>query len=329
MRIEAIVHTPGCAPEDLRLEAMDLPPPAAGEVSIAVAYAGVNRPDLLQREGLYPPPSDACPRLGLEVSGTVVALGEGVPTDALGQQVCALTPGGGYATAVNAPWAHCMRIPQGLSMAEAACLPEALLTIWCHGVQRGGLSPTDRCLVVGGASGLGHWLLQLLRAWGNPVRDATASTPDKQAFCIALGATAALPHGGPFNKGHYDFVWDVAGGDATAERLLALAPEGRLVLVGLMAGAQTQLPLGRVLSHRLQILGATLRALPNSTKADACRALEAEVWPLLTSGAMAVHLHSEWPLAQAGQAHRQISLAAHMGKTVLRVSEGPGEPGPK
>lgn len=323
MRIDAVVHSPGCLAQDLRLESLELDPPGPGEVCIRVAYAGVNRPDILQRQGTYPPPNDASPRLGLEVSGEVIALGSGVPADALGQRVCALTPGGGYASAVNTPWGHCMPIPHGLSMAEAAALPEALLTLWCHGVQRGRLSPSDRCLVMGGASGLGHWLLQLLVAWGNPVRDATAQAEEKRAFCRSLGATAVLPHSGPWERGRYDFIWDIAGGAGLEDRLMALAPEGRLVLVGLMDGAQSTLPLPRLLSHRLTVLGATLRGLPSVDKAEACKALVAEVWPLLTERRVVAHLHTTLPLHAAGDAHGLLDRGEQLGKVLLCAAAAP------
>jgi len=301
------------------------PVPQAGEVLIRVAAAGVNRPDLLQREGKYAPPRGASDIPGLEVAGTVVALGSGAHGLNLGQEVCALLAGGGYGEYCAAPVPQCLPVPAGLSLVEAAALPETYFTVWHNVFERGRLRAGESILVHGGASGIGTTALQLARAFGARAF-ATAGSPDKCAACVALGAERAIDYrredfvaavleatGG---RG-VDVILDMVGGDYTPRNLECLAIEGRLVQIAFLHGPKSELSLLPVLQKRLTITGSALRPRSVEEKGRIAAALEKEVWPLLARKAVRPVIQATFPLAEAGKAHETLEEGAHVGKLVL------------
>jgi NADPH2:quinone reductase len=303
------------------------PVPGPGEVLVRVAAAGVNRPDVLQRKGLYPPPPGASDIPGLEIAGEVVAAGPGVVRWKAGDRVCALVTGGGYAEYAAAHESHCLPWPAGLGPVEAASLPETFFTVWSNVFERGALQPGETLLVQGGASGIGTTAIQMARAFGHRVF-ATAGTPEKCAACERLGAERAI------NYRSEDFVevvksatgglgadviLDMVGGEYVARELKALAEDGRLVLIAFLGGSRVSLDLMPLMLRRLTITGSTLRARPVEVKARIAEALREKVWPLVGSGAIRPVIHATFPLAQAAAAHALMESGSHIGKIVLTV----------
>ena len=325
MRYVAI-REPG--PPDVLVTA-EGPLPAAkpGEVLIEVAYAGVNRPDCLQRSGAYPPPPDASPIVGLEVAGHIAALGDGVTEWKVGDDVCALTPGGGYAEYCTAPAGFCLPPPPGLSLAEAACVPENYFTVWYNLFDRIRFAAGEAVLIHGGTSGIGLTAIQLCKAFGAVVF-ATAGTPEKVAFCRTMGADHALDYKAQdwsaevwriTGKRGVDVVLDMVGGSYVERNLRCLAPEGRLVQIAFLEGSRVEVDLRHVMMKRLTVTGSTLRASPQARKVALAQALRAQVWPLFAEGRLKVVIQRTFPLAEAVAAHALMESGALIGKVVLAV----------
>ncbi|MBU3000288.1 NAD(P)H-quinone oxidoreductase [Roseovarius nubinhibens] len=317
------ITQPG-GPEVLQITQRPMPEAGPGEVVIRVAWAGVNRPDALQRAGLYAPPPSASDLPGLEASGEIVALGEGVGDWALGDQVCALLPGGGYAEYVATPAAHCLPVPEGMGMREAACLPETFFTVWSNVFMRGGLQAGERFLVHGGSSGIGTTAIQLAKAFGARVF-ATAGSEAKCAACRDLGADRVINYRDEdFSEilraeGGANLILDMVGGDYLPRNVRALADEGRLVQIAFLKGPKVELNFAQVMMRRLTITGSTLRPQSDLAKARIAEALRREVWPLLAAGRIAPVMDSDYPLAEASQAHAHMEAGDHIGKIVLKV----------
>lgn len=328
------ISTPG-PPDVLRLVERPRPEPGPGEVLIEVAAAGVNRPDLMQREGRYPPPKGASDIPGLEVAGRIVALGpagdSGEPRSAtgrvwaVGDEVCALVSGGGYAEECVAPGVQCLPVPAGLSSIGAAALPETYFTVWTNVFERGRLASGEWLLVHGGASGIGTTAIQLAAARGARVI-ATAGTEEKCRACERLGAQRAINHrtedfvGAALEttgRHGVDVILDIIGGPYTARNLECLARDGRLVQIGVMGGANAEISLRTLLLKRLTLTGSTLRARTPAEKGEIAAALEREVWPLLTARRVAPVIHTTFPLAEAAEAHRALEAGEVIGKIVL------------
>lgn len=323
--MRAVEITKPGGPDVLQICARPRPRAGHGEVVIKVAYAGVNRPDALQRAGAYAPPPTASDLPGLEASGEVVALGAGVSQWALGDKVCALLPGGGYAEYVATPAAHCLPVPAGMGMKEAACLPETYFTVWTNVFMRGGLQAGERFLVHGGTSGIGTTAIQLAAQFGARVF-TTAGSDEKCAVCTRLGAERAINYRDQNfaeilrSAGGADLILDMVGGDYIARNLNALADDGRLVQIAFLTGPKVDLNFAQVMTRRLTITGSTLRPQSDLAKARIADALRAHVWPLLDAGTVAPVMDSEFPLDQAAAAHARIESSGHIGKIVLRVS---------
>ena len=307
----------------LRLVERPVPEPRAGEVLVRVTAAGVNRPDVMQRLGKYPPPPGASDIPGLEVSGEIVA----GPDAAIGRRVCALVTGGGYAEYCVAPLEQCLPVPSGVSEAHAAAIPETFFTVWTNLFDRAALKAGERVLVHGGTSGIGTTAIQLAHARGAVVF-ATAGTNDKVAACRRLGADRAINYemedfvaavkAGTSSEG-VDVVLDIIGGDYVPRNLECLRMNGRLIQIGLMAGSKTAFDFRPVLQRRLTITGSTLRPRTVAEKGAIARALEREVWPLLERGDVKPIVHAELPLAHAAEAHRELESGRVTGKLVLRT----------
>ena len=320
------IARPG-GPEVLQPVDRPVPVPGSGEIVIRVAWAGVNRPDVAQRAGLYPPPPGASDLPGLEASGTVVAVGPGVGRWSIGDRVCALLPGGGYAEYVATPAAHALPIPDGLDLRAAACLPETFFTVWTNVFERGGLRAGERFLVHGGTSGIGTTAIQLAAARGARVF-ATAGSDAKCDACLKLGAERAINYRAEdfvsvlAPEGGAHVILDMVGGDYLPRNLKALADDGRLVMIAFLQGARVEVNLTPVLMRRLTITGSTLRPQSIAAKARIAEGLESQVWPLLASGRIAPVIDAEFPLDQAAAAHAHMESSAHIGKIVLRVAGG-------
>lgn len=320
------ISTPG-PPDVLQVAERPLPTPGRGEVLIKVAAAGVNRPDIVQRQGHYPPPPGASDLPGLEVAGEVVALGPDVAGATLGMQVCALLSGGGYAEYCVAPAAQCLPVPHGLGLVEAAALPETTLTVWNNVFERGRLQAGETLLVHGGSSGIGTTAIQLAVARGARVF-ATAGSPEKCAACLKLGAERAVDYRNEdfvtvlrditHSKG-VDVILDMVGGDYTPRNLELLALEGRLVQIAFLHGSKVQIDLSRVMQRRLTLMGSTLRPRSVAEKAAIAAAVRREVWPLIETGRLRPLIHATFPLDQAAEAHRLMESSQHIGKLVLTV----------
>jgi NADPH:quinone reductase len=320
------IREPG-PPQVLRAVPRPVPSVAPGEVLIQVAAAGINRPDVLQRKGLYPPPAGVTDIPGLEVSGEVVRLGEGVRQPALGEKVCALVAGGGYAQYVSAPAAQCLPAPPALSLEQAAVLPETFFTVWHNVFERARLKPGETLLVHGGASGIGTTAILLGKAFDARVI-ITAGTAQKCAACRELGAALAINYReGDFveatlratdGKGA-DVILDMVGGDYLPRNAAAAALEGRIAIIATQGGNKAELDLRALMAKRLTITASTLRAQPVANKGRIAAALKEKVWPLFETRGLKPVIHSRFPLADAAGAHRLMESDAHIGKIVLNV----------
>ena len=314
-------------PDVLSIAQQARPEPKSNEVLVEVAYAGVNRPDCLQRAGGYPPPPDASPVLGLEVAGRVVAVGSDVTRWKVGDEVCALVAGGGYAEYCVAPEAWCLPIPAGVSLRDAAGLPETHFTVWNNVFDRGRLAAGETLLVHGGTSGIGITTIQLAKAFGATVI-ATAGSAEKVAFCREVGADHAIDYRTQdfvaevariTGKRGADVVLDMVGGDYIARNLRCLADDGRLVLIAFLKGSKAEIDFRFLMVKRQTITGSTLRASPFRRKAELARSLEANVWPLYAQGKLRIVTHAVFPLDEAAKAHALMESSAHVGKIVLEV----------
>ncbi len=306
------------------------PVPAPGEVLIRVAAAGVNRPDVFQRRGRYPPPPGASDIPGLEVSGVIEALGPDARDWRVGDAVCALVTGGGYAEYCVAPAPQCLAVPRGMDVVTAAAIPETFFTVWTNVFQRGRLQTTESILVHGGSSGIGTTAIQLAKARGSRVF-ATAGSAEKCAACERLGAERAINYRDAdfvsvvrdLTAGRgVDVVLDMVGGEYFARNIDVLAAEGRLVEIATLRGVKAELNIQTIMQRRLTITGSTLRARPVADKAAIAAELRRHVWPLLESGAVTPIVHATFPLRQAAEAHRVMESSAHIGKLLLTTSIG-------
>ena len=318
------VRQPG-GPESLVPVTLPVPAPGEGEVLIRVRAAGVNRPDLLQRQGLYPPPPGAPDTPGLEVAGEIAAIGPGVARWKLGDRVTALVAGGGYAEYCLAPAPQCLPVPDGLDMVEAAALPETFFTVWVNVFERGRLQPGETLLVHGGASGIGTTAIMMASALGARVF-ATAGGPEKCAACEKLGAARAIDYrsedfveivrtetGG---RG-VDVVLDMIGGPTVARNVQAMAQDGRMSFIAFLEGSRVEVDLLPLMLKRLTLTGSTLRARPVAYKGEVAAALEARVWPLVASGRLRPVIDSTFPLKDAAAAHERLESRGTVGKVVL------------
>lgn len=324
-RMRAIEITEPGGPEVLRISEQPMPTPGVGEVLIKVAYAGVNRPDALQRAGKYAPPPSASPLPGLEASGVIAAVGAGVTEWAEGDAVCALLPGGGYAEYVLTPAAHCLPVPAGMGMREAACLPETFFTVWSNVFERGGLKAGERFLVHGGSSGIGTTAIQLANAFGARVF-TTAGSEAKVEACKALGAEVAMNYRDTDfvevlkAEGGANLILDMVGGSYLPRNIKALAMEGRLVQIAFLQGPKVELNFAQIMMRRLTVTGSTLRPQSDLAKAKIAEALRSKVWPLLDNGRVAPVMDQEFALADVAAAHARMEAGDHIGKIVLNVA---------
>jgi NADPH:quinone reductase len=314
-------------PEVLVPGTRPLPVPAAGEVLIAVKAAGVNRPDVLQRLGLYPPPKGASDLLGLEVAGRVAACGPGAARYKIGDTVCALTNGGGYAEYCVAPEGATLPVPVGLSPVEAAALPETVFTVWHNVFERGGLQPGEWLLVHGGASGIGTTAIQMGKLFGAHVL-VTAGSAEKVRACEELGADHAINYRSEdfvevvkqVTRGHgADVILDMVGGDYIERNLYAAALDGRIVQIAFLKTSKVEIDLMRLMMRRLTLTGSTLRAQSAEAKARIARAVEEKIWPLIADGKFKPVIDSTFKLTDASAAHARIDDPDHIGKIVLVV----------
>ncbi|WP_298904784.1 NAD(P)H-quinone oxidoreductase [uncultured Aliiroseovarius sp.] len=322
--MRAIQITEPGGPDVLQLCEEPIPTPRPGEILIKVAYAGVNRPDALQRAGSYAPPPTASPLPGLEASGEVVALGDGVTQWAVGDKVCALLPGGGYAEYVTTPAAHTLRIPEGMGMKEAACLPETFFTVWSNVFMRGGLQAGERFLVHGGSSGIGTTAIQLANAFGARVF-TTAGSDEKCTVCTDLGAERVInykdedfvevlkPEGGA------NLILDMVGGGYIARNIKCLAVEGRMVHIAFLSGPKAEINFAMIMAKRLTVTGSTLRPQSDLAKARIAEELAEKVWPLLDAGRIAPVMDQVFTLEDAHKAHARMETSQHIGKIVLEI----------
>jgi NADPH:quinone reductase len=320
------ISEPG-APEVLRIAEVPKPEPKPNEILIKVAAAGVNRPDVLQRMGNYPVPPGASPLPGLEIAGEVAELGSGVTTWQRGDKVCALANGGGYAEYCALPATQALPVPRGLSMVEAASLPETCFTVWGNVYDRGKLAPGETLLVQGGTSGIGVTAIQMAAATGNRVF-ATAGSDEKVAACVKLGAERAFNYktqdwvaevrAATGGKG-VNVILDMVGGDYVPKELKCLAEEGRLVFIAYLRGPRTELDIDAVMRKRLSITGSTLRPRTPEFKGYLARNLREKIWPLIEAGRIKPQIYKTFPLAEAAAAHRLMESSQHIGKIVLTV----------
>lgn len=317
------ISTPG-GPEVLRLARRPLPVPGPHDILIRVVCAGVNRPDALQRAGAYLPPPGASDLPGLEAAGEVVALGAAVQGWSLGDPVCALLPGGGYAEYVCAPAAHALPVPDGLSLAQAACLPETCFTVWSNVVQRAGLRAGEVFLVHGGTSGIGTTAIQIAHALGARVF-ATAGSDEKCAVCRELGAERAINYKTEdfvqilTQGGGADVILDMVGGSYIPRNIKSLKDDGRLVQIAFLESPKAELNFAQIMLRRLTLTGSTLRPQSDLAKARIAADLRARVWPMIAAGRLAPVMDSEFALEDAAKAHARLENPAHIGKIVLRI----------
>ncbi|MEM9425652.1 MAG: NAD(P)H-quinone oxidoreductase [Pseudomonadota bacterium] len=322
MKVVEIAEPGG--PDVLRIAERDAPEPGYGEVRIRVAFAGVNRPDALQRAGAYDPPKGASDLPGLEASGTIDAVGAGVAEWRVGDRVCALLPGGGYAEKVVTHAAHCLPVPSGMPLDKAACLPETFFTVWTNVFQRGGLRAGETFLVHGGTSGIGTTAIQLAQAFGARVF-ATAGSDEKCRVCENLGAEKGINYRTEDfvdvlrEAGGADLILDMVGGDYIPRDLNALKDEGRLVFIAFLGGPKAEVNFAEIMVRRLTVTGSTLRPQSVLTKARIVADLRRKVWPLLSAGRIAPVMDQRFALDQAAKAHHALE-ADHIGKIVLEVA---------
>ena len=326
-RMKAIeIKEPG-GPEVLVPTTRPVPQVKTGEVLLRIVAAGVNRPDVLQRLGAYPPPEGASDLPGLEVSGVVIAVGEGVSTIAQGDSVCALLPGGGYAEYAVADAGACLPIPAGISMIEAASLPETVITVWANVYEDAGLTPGETLLVHGGTSGIGVTAISLAKATGARVF-TTAGSSEKCDVARRVGADLALNYKDDDWQeavkaaGGADVVLDMTGGDFLAKNLACLNPGGRHVSIAFLRGANATINIFDVMRKRLKISGSTLRARSPAQKAALVRAVQENVWPLVEKGDFKPFVNRTFPLEEASKAHELMEAGGHFGKIVLKLSAG-------
>ena len=320
------ISQPG-GPDVLKSVERPLPQPKPHEILVKVSAAGVNRPDMLQRQGLYAVPPDASDLPGLEIAGTVAAIGADVRMWKIGDQICALAHGGGYAEYCVVPEVQALPVPKGVSMIEAASLPETFFTVYSNVFDRGGLKPGESFLVQGGSSGIGVTAIQMVAAMGNRVF-ATAGSDEKCAACVKLGAEKAFNYRtqdwaaelktATAGKG-VNVILDMVGGDYVPAELKSLADEGRLVMIAFLRGAKTELDLSEIMRKRLQITGSTLRPRTVEFKGRVAQSLRERVWPLIEAGKIKPVLFKTFPLADASEAHKLMESSLHIGKIVLTV----------
>jgi NADPH2:quinone reductase len=325
--MKAVVATAPGGPDVLQLGEQPTPQPRDGEILIRVEAAGVNRPDVFQRQGHYPPPPGASDILGLEVAGTVAALGPGSARDQIGDKVLALLPGGGYAEYARVHAGNALPIPAGLTMIEAAAIPETFFTVWTNVFDSGGLKAGETLLVHGGTSGIGVTAIMLAKAFGATVV-ATAGSPDKCAACLAVGADVAIDYRNQDfvaetlrateEKGA-DVILDMVGGDYVARNYAAAAFRGRIIQIATLNGAKPTIDLRLLMQKRLVHTGSTLRPRSVAEKGLIADALREKVWPLLSAGRCKPLIDSTFPLAEAAKAHALMESSAHIGKIVLTV----------
>jgi putative PIG3 family NAD(P)H quinone oxidoreductase len=320
------IAAPG-GPEQLRSSLRPVPKPQDGEVLVRVAAAGVNRPDVMQRQGRYPPPPGASDLPGLEIAGEVVALGPKVTGISVGEAVTALLPGGGYAAYAVAAAPLCLPIPAGISMVEAAAIPETFFTVWTNLFDRGRCKAGETVLIHGGTSGIGTTAIQLAAAWGARVF-ATAGSDDKARACERLGAVRGINYrtedfvevmrAQTDGKG-VDVTLDMVAGSYVPRNLDIAALEGRVVVISLLGGARAEINMGLILTKRLTLTGSTLRTRTVAQKAEVADAVHKNIWPLLAAGRVRPVIHATFPLAEATEAHRLMETSNHIGKIVLTV----------
>lgn len=322
--MKAVVITKPGGPDVLNMQDRPMPLPLAGEVLIKIFAAGINRPDVFQRKGNYPPPPGAPPDIpGLEVAGVIEAKGEQVTNWKVGDKVCALLSGGGYAEYCTAPEGQCLEIPGLLSFAEAASLPETFFTVWSNVFDRAKLKPNEKLLIHGGSSGIGVTAIQMAKTWGATVL-VTAGSEEKCIFCEKLGADKAINYRTQnFSEevkrlyGGVDVVLDMIGGDYTTHNLDILNEEGRLVLINAIRGEEITVRLSQIMRKRLIVTGSLLRIRSTAFKATVARQLRETVWPWLISGQVKPIVFQTFPLQSAGEAHQLMERGIHMGKLVL------------
>lgn len=319
-------EAPG-GPDVFRPEILPIPHPAEGQVLIKVAHAGVNRPDVIQRQGFYPPPKGASPIPGLEIAGTVVSIGAGVEPELLNQEVCALVTGGGYAEYCVAHASHCLHVPEGLSLAEAAALPETLFTVWHNVFERGYAMEGETLLVHGGTSGIGTMAIMLGKAFGLTVV-TTCGSDEKCAAARELGADLAInyktqdfvDHTRAFTDGKgANLVLDMVSGSYVARNVDALADDGRHVTIAVLGGMNAELNMAKIMAKRLVLTGSTLRARSDAFKEMLADEIHSSVWPLVEDGGLRPVMDRSFPLAEVAAAHARMEAGDHIGKIVLDV----------
>jgi NADPH2:quinone reductase len=320
------IAAPG-GPEQLKLAHRPVPQPGEGEVLVRVAAAGVNRPDVMQRQGRYPPPAGASDIPGLEIAGEIAALGPKVAGLSVGDQVTALLSGGGYAGYAIAAAPLCLPVPDGMSLVEAAAIPETFFTVWTNLFDRGRCKAGDTVLIHGGTSGIGTTAIQLAAAWGARVF-ATAGSDDKARACERLGAVRGINYrtedfvevmrAQTSDRG-VDVTLDIVAGSYVARNLEVAAMEGRIVVISLQGGVRAEINVGVILTKRLTLTGSTLRSRTVAQKAEVAEAVRENVWPLLAAGRVRPIIHATFPLAEAAEAHRLMETSNHIGKIVLTI----------
>ena len=322
MKVIEIVEPGG--PSVLKSSIRNIPKPKRNEVLIKISYAGINRPDVLQRSGSYLPPPGASDLPGLEASGIIFAIGENVTNWEVGDEVCALLPGGGYAEYAVTQASHCLPVPNGMSLKQAAALPETLFTVWSNVFQRGGLKPNEKFLVHGGSSGIGTMAIQLANLFGSEVY-ATAGSDAKCSACEELGAIRAIN----YNKedfleviksiGGVHLILDMVGGAYIEKNIKALVDDGRLVQIAFLKGAKVELNFAQIMTRRLTVTGSTLRPQSDLSKSQIASELLEKIWPLLSTGRINPVINSVFDLNDVSSAHLLMESSKHIGKIVLKV----------
>ena len=322
MKVIEIVEPGG--PSVLKSSVRSIPKPKRNEVLIKISYAGINRPDVLQRSGSYLPPPGASDLPGLEASGTIFAIGKNVTNWEVGDEVCALLPGGGYAEYAVTQASHCLPVPTGMSLKQAAALPETLFTVWSNVFQRGGLKPNEKFLVHGGSSGIGTMAIQLANLFGSEVY-ATAGSDAKCSACEELGAIRAIN----YNKedflevinsiGGVHLILDMVGGAYIEKNIKALVDDGRLVQIAFLKGAKVELNFAQIMTRRLTVTGSTLRPQSDLSKSQIASELLEKIWPLLSTGRINPVINSVFDLNDVSSAHLLMESSKHIGKIVLKV----------